>query len=122
MARVWTCRKCARVNPRTAQRCPTPGCGRRRPARRTPSHRQALDAMSYAECVAAFGEVCGICGRAPSARRRLDRDHEHVGDGRVRGLLCARCNRALPSWVTPEWLRAAADYLQRALARSGIGR
>lgn len=58
------------------------------------------------------GDRCAICGRLPSANRRLDRDHDHK-TGAARGLLCARCNRALPSWITPDWLRAAAKYLER---------
>jgi hypothetical protein len=111
MARWWTCPKCRTRNPRTTQRC---SCGRKRPAPRRPAHRAALD-IPYEEYVALFGERCGICGREPSAVRRLDRDHDHRGDGRPRGLLCAPCNRALNDRVTPEWLRAAADYLERAL-------
>lgn len=59
------------------------------------------------------GGVCAICWRAPSERRRLDIDHDHLLM-RYRGLLCARCNRALPSWMTPQWLRSAADYLERS--------
>jgi len=60
------------------------------------------------------GERCGICGTGPSARRRLDRDHCHkTAGGRPRGLLCARCNRALPSWITVDWLNNAAAYLAR---------
>lgn len=60
------------------------------------------------------GESCGICGAAPSKGRRLDRDHEHRGAGRARGLLCHMCNRSLRHGVTIEWLRAAADYLERS--------
>lgn len=30
----------------------------------------------------------------------------------VRGLLCVRCNRTVPDWVTSDWLEAAADYLR----------
>jgi hypothetical protein len=69
--------------------------------------------MPYEEWVALFGEVCGICDRPPSATRRLDRDHEHKGRGKARGLLCWKCNNALPNWVDPAWLRAAAEYLER---------
>lgn len=54
---------------------------------------------------------CAICPSTPKTRR-LNVDHDHPTDT-VRGLLCHRCNRALPTWVTPAWLRAAADYLER---------
>jgi hypothetical protein len=70
--------------------------------------------ISYEEYVEINGgEFCGICGRPPSAKRRLDRDHSHE-DGRPRGLLCARCNRHLAHWLTVEdakWLRDALKYL-----------
>jgi hypothetical protein len=114
--RTWTCsrraagRKCGHVNPRRKQLCQA--CGKRRPATKRPAHMAAL-ALDYAGFVELNGsDTCGICGRAPTARRKLDRDHCHR-TGRARGLLCARCNRALPSWVTVDWLRAAAGYLQR---------
>lgn len=87
-------------------------CGAPRPARRKPAHTQALTAMPYEVWSSRYGERCGICG-ATKKTRRLDRDHDHK-TGRPRGLLCSRCNRALPNWVTATWLRAAADYLDRA--------
>jgi hypothetical protein len=70
----------------------------------------------YELWVARFGERCGICGRPPGPNRRLDRDHDHRGAGAPRGLLCHQCNRALPSWVTADWLRKAAAYLERPTA------
>lgn len=77
----------------------------------------ALAEYDYVWYVAQFSERCGICG-APPKSRRLDRDHEHKGQGRPRGLLCAfPCNTGLKDWMTPEWLRAAADYLEAAEAR-----
>lgn len=57
------------------------------------------------------GGVCAICKRPPK-KRRLDMDHDHRAMY-IRGLLCVRCNRALPSWVTPEWLEEAAKYLRK---------
>lgn len=39
----------------------------------------------------------------------MDHDHKAMV---VRGLLCVRCNRNVPDWVTPEWLRKCADYLE----------
>lgn len=118
-ARTWKCQrvragvKCGQVNPRVKQRCTV--CGGPRPRARKPAHMVAL-VEEYAAWVARFGERCGICERAPTSRRRLDRDHDHA-TGEPRGLLCARCNRALPNWVTAAWLRAAADYLERAERR-----
>lgn len=37
---------------------------------------------------------CAICGRPPRSDISLHVDHEH-GTGRIRGLLCFRCNNAL---------------------------
>jgi Recombination endonuclease VII len=107
-ARTWTCRKCRSRHPRIKQKCP---CGQARPSRKTAAQKALVD--RYEMWAERFGDRCNICLRAASQRRRLDRDHDHK-TGAPRGLLCARCNRALPSWVTPEWLRSAADYLERA--------
>jgi hypothetical protein len=63
------------------------------------------------------GELCGICGRPPLSRK-LDRDHDHTTH-KPRGLLCHRCNRAIPNWMTAEWLDSAAAYLRRAEANAG---
>lgn len=68
----------------------------------------------YDRMLAEQDGVCGICGRPPNPKRRLDIDHDHR-QMQVRGLLCPRCNRALWDWMTPEWLRAAADYLERGV-------
>ncbi len=64
----------------------------------------------YARLFAKQGGGCAICGNPPKTRR-LDVDHDHK-TGRVRGLLCHRCNRALPRWVTQEWLYRAGEYLR----------
>jgi hypothetical protein len=118
-ARPWTCPRvigglrCGGINQPRTRTCHT--CGKPRPARRRPKHLAALQ-TPYEEYVQINGgEHCFICGRAPSASRRLDRDHCHA-TGVPRGLLCARCNRALPGWVTPQWLRRAAFYLERTAA------
>ena len=59
-------------------------------------------------------EACAICLKPPKeGGRKLDIDHAHkAGGGFLRGILCARCNRALPYWVESPWLRAAAAYLE----------
>lgn len=117
-ARPWICPrqvgglKCGGINQPRARKCHT--CGKPRPPRRRPKHLAALT-RTYEEYVALNGgEFCFICMRPPApGGRRLDRDHDHKS-GEPRGLLCVRCNRALPSWVTPQWLRRAAYYLERA--------
>ena len=53
---------------------------------------------------------CALCPSEPKTRR-LHVDHDHR-TGKVRGLLCHRCNRTLATWVTPEWLMRASVYLR----------
>lgn len=117
MARVWTCQRttagvpCKHVNPKRKHLCEK--CGKRRPATKRPAHMAALD-LPYEHYVEINGgDFCGICGLPPSPVRRLDRDHDHK-TGRPRGLLCHAHNRMLRYGMTPEVLRAAADYLERA--------
>lgn len=64
------------------------------------------------------GKRCGICrapgckGESHNRKRRLYVDHDHK-TGRVRGLLCFRCNhRLLGRGLEDAFLhRSAADYL-----------
>lgn len=56
---------------------------------------------------------CEICRQKPRSRR-LAIDHCH-DSGKVRGLLCDACNLGLGKFEdSPELLRRAADYLERA--------
>jgi hypothetical protein len=68
------------------------------------------------------GGVCAIClkpesWRGPSGRRAvasLAVDHDHH-TGRVRGLLCRRCNQAIGGFGDdPDALRRASRYLEGA--------
>lgn len=77
-------------------------------ARRT--RREAARAAYVAE----HGNVCELCGNPPKTRG-LSEDHDHK-TGAHRGWLCYRCNRALPNYVTLEWLRLAVTYIERAEA------
>lgn len=53
---------------------------------------------------------CAICGRPPQGKR-LSVDHNH-SNGRVRGLLCVRCNSAVGLLDDdPTWSRRAEAYL-----------
>ena len=67
----------------------------------------------------AFYNRCAICGEPETAVSRTGRpksisvDHDH-DTGRIRGVLCDRCNRALGYLRdNPDLLRRAADYLER---------
>jgi hypothetical protein len=72
----------------------------------------------YEAMLAAQGGGCAICGNPPKTRR-LDVDHDHR-TGKVRGLLCHRCNRALPSWVDEAWLAKAGQYLYNFKWQVGV--
>lgn len=82
-------------------------------------HRAFVRAVSddeYAALLAAQDGGCAICGRPPKTRRlHIDHDHSTMT---VRGLLCHRCNRNLPTWVTVAWLRSAMRYLEGAACPS----
>ena len=81
------------------------------------ARRQRRD-QERAALITLHGNRCAICGNGPKSRA-LSVDHDHR-TGHVRGLLCFRCNRNLPTYATPEWLRAAADYLERAAAEQPL--
>lgn len=58
------------------------------------------------------GGVCAICATPPTSAKYLHIDHCH-STGKVRGLLCNGCNRAL-GFINdrPEVAEAAARYLR----------
>lgn len=66
-------------------------------------------AETHARLMREQGGVCAICGNPPK-KRPLHIDHNHR-TGRVRGLLCYRCNRALPTYLDSDWLRRACEYV-----------
>lgn len=78
-------------------------------------YKYGVDAVEYSAMLVSQGGGCAICRRPESdvKGRRLHVDHCHA-TGRVRGLLCARCNIAIGQMLDePKLLRAAADYLER---------
>lgn len=56
------------------------------------------------------GGVCKICGKTNDSGKRLHVDHNHE-TGKVRGLLCFRCNHRLGVLENREWVEAALAYL-----------
>lgn len=78
--------------------------------------RYGITLAQWEALYAAQGEKCAVCrkGEGEKSQRyaNLAVDHCH-SSGRVRGLLCNACNRALGFFNDdPAALRAAADYLE----------
>jgi len=111
----WAKNNAAKVRARNAQRSKT---------KKKRDHRQwwlrlyNLTQEDYTDLLEAQGGACAICRRPESVidsrtgePRNLSVDHDHI-TGRVRGLLCGRCNRGLGQFAdSPEMLRLAAQYL-----------
>ena len=58
---------------------------------------------------------CAI--RLVAEANHIDHDHDHV-DGRIRGMLCFRCNAALGQFGDDvDTVRRAADYLEGRVIR-----
>ena len=70
----------------------------------------------YATRFAEQGGVCAICGTEPKDKtRRMPLDHCHE-TGKIRGLLCVRCNRGLGGFSDRlDLVEAAVDYLKEYL-------
>ena len=66
----------------------------------------------YDEMLRLQGGGCAICRREPSPSISLHVDHDHE-TGRIRGLLCFRCNNSLGDLEDdPVLLRAALRYVE----------
>jgi hypothetical protein len=66
----------------------------------------------YDEMLAAQGGACAICDATKDKNQpHFGVDHDH-DTGKVRGILCSQCNRALGLFKdSPELLRGALRYM-----------
>lgn len=70
-----------------------------------------LTVREFTNLLAQQNGRCGICGTTDWGRKRPFVDHDHT-TGRLRGLLCCRCNFGVGSFKdNPDILRAAIQYL-----------
>ncbi len=134
-----TCKTCKKVANKTLfrayQRCRTAECREcydlRMAERRKTSaptddrawaaaikHFYGLTPEKFQEMSDAQGGACAICQEPETSHspngyvRRLSIDHCHK-TGKVRGLLCAKCNSGLGSFRDiPDLMRVAIDYLE----------
>lgn len=75
-------------------------------------HTYKLSTQQYKDLKSQQGGKCAICKNSCSTHGRLSVDHCH-STGKVRGLLCANCNRALGLFKeNPEVLSSAISYLK----------
>ena len=71
-----------------------------------------ISLQEYDELLRSQGGVCAICG-GTDGDKRMAVDHDHAS-GKVRGILCQRCNRALGLFKDDKVkLRKAISYLSR---------
>lgn len=78
-------------------------------------YRYGITWEQYEDLLLKQGFACAICRSVrPGGRgKRLHVDHDH-GTGKVRGLLCWRCNSVIGRMNdSPTLLRCAAAYLER---------
>lgn len=65
---------------------------------------------TYYEMLGNQDHQCGICGAKPKKNKALGIDHDHK-TGKVRGLLCDKCNLALGHYET--FAEKATRYLTK---------
>lgn len=88
--------------------------------------RYGLTVEAWEQLFQAQQGACGLCGQ-PATNRRLNVDHDH-STGRIRGLLCNICNRAVgleeryPGWLAraQTWIEEVAENAEDANAEASF--
>lgn len=81
--------------------------------------RYGLTKEMFEELVLSQNNACAICGLLPTQiskvrdlRNNLHVDHNHT-TGKVRGLLCQKCNVKLAAIENKEFMQLAIEYLKK---------
>ncbi len=79
------------------------------------TYRYGIKLEEYNRLLEKQGGVCAICKKQCSTKTRLSIDHDHI-TGKVRGLLCRRCNAGLGAFSDKiEELKLAIKYLMESM-------
>lgn len=70
-----------------------------------------LSFAQYEALLELQGRICAICGGIEPSGRALSVDHNH-DTGKVRGLLCGRCNMRLGVLENIDFTKKAIEYLR----------
>lgn len=83
--------------------------------------RFGITEIQYEAMYRAQNGLCGICFGVNINGQRLSVDHNHQ-TGKIRALLCARCNTAIGlARENAEILKSAIDYLEKYKALDACG-
>ena len=70
-----------------------------------------ITVADYEQMLLNQGGVCAICGKINTRQLKLAVDHNHK-TGKIRGLLCDRCNRGIGLLLNTTNLTNAINYLK----------
>jgi len=112
---AYTCKKCANKQKREWGKTET---GKESRKRTNLKKRYNMSVDKYEKILDAQNYVCKICGKRETDKHQngeykdLSIDHNH-NTGKIRGLLCQKCNRGLGSFDDdPILLKKAAKYIE----------
>jgi hypothetical protein len=73
------------------------------------AHRLGISVAEYDRLIEGSGGLCALCGESYGERPNVDHCHK---TGKVRGVLCSRCNTGIGLFAeSPELFNAAVRYL-----------
>lgn len=56
--------------------------------------------------------LCAICGNDLRLEKKVNVDHDHA-TGKVRAILCVRCNLSVGLIEDTKWIKKALKYLKK---------